>query len=720
MFKTLRGLHLLKEKKFQDSSIKAHIENWDVNFDTDISTFINSALFRSQRRIILDRIFIDHPITPRLLMDPKAVADAAWCSVYTLKDDIASDAYDPLLLPPSLEEWLSVVSSMLNGKAPDPSMITYEMLKHLGPVANSLLLILIRKVRIGIDQGEVISPLLWVIYIDPLLTVLKYEIVDPYILQFVSLSPFAVITIPDLKISNLVFMDNSTLISSTKSGIEYMLSITEEFYTLNNTSVNHQKYTLISNSLPLTTTSSLSLQQIANECNSFAATLRPAKLSAKQVVYLYNTVLVPKLEYRMQVTHLTEKDCDVSTQHTCSLIKHKANFSRSLPNSLLYLPQALGLINLANTTIPDSNDQLQDRYVCSPLITSTVTLSPGVSTSRTNRKWIVTLDDVDVPLFGKQLSVQLAKNTCVIVYWISDCLSFPSDLICLRPCLSCDAHTPFSTASTHPSDSTRCTFKVSLLQSLVLSTINERICQNTTKIISSHSWADLSNFVTSYFHRLDLSPDFSLSSSTVNRPFAAVSFTTRLSHLPTPVVLAPHSHYCYYTDGSLINLSTAEVSMGWSWVQVIHDAGYLNSVAIYACGSIRDWPSFSRAEAAAIFATLAVTPADSTVSIYTDSQTTIDGLRLCASFSYTNSRLYYKTSNFELWASIERCIYGNQFTVLPIKVKGHNGNYWNEFADSLANTAHLSDDVTSLHIDDYTSSHDIRLVYDDIVCESNP
>ncbi|GET02917.1 ribonuclease H-like domain-containing protein [Rhizophagus clarus] len=682
MFKTLRGLHLLKEKKFQDSSIKAHIENWDVNFDTDISTFINSALFRSQRRIILDRIFIDHPITPRLLMDPKAVADAAWCSVYTLKDDIASDAYDPLLLPPSLEEWLSVVSSMLNGKAPDPSMITYEMLKHLGPVANSLLLILIRKVRIGIDQGEVISPLLWVIYIDPLLTVLKYEIVDPYILQFVSLSPFAVITIPDLKISNLVFMDNSTLISSTKSGIEYMLSITEEFYTLNNTSVNHQKYTLISNSLPLTTTSSLSLVDFNLTLSSLNT------ISTLQITPISITSSFRFLGHALYV-NLTD----------------------------ITLP---GHTPLANTTIPDSNDQLQDRYVCSPLITSTVTLSPGVSTSRTNRKWIVTLDDVDVPLFGKQLSVQLAKNTCVIVYWISDCLSFPSDLICLRPCLSCDAHTPFSTASTHPSDSTRCTFKVSLLQSLVLSTINERICQNTTKIISSHSWADLSNFVTSYFHRLDLSPDFSLSSSTVNRPFAAVSFTTRLSHLPTPVVLAPHSHYCYYTDGSLINLSTAEVSMGWSWVQVIHDAGYLNSVAIYACGSIRDWPSFSRAEAAAIFATLAVTPADSTVSIYTDSQTTIDGLRLCASFSYTNSRLYYKTSNFELWASIERCIYGNQFTVLPIKVKGHNGNYWNEFADSLANTAHLSDDVTSLHIDDYTSSHDIRLVYDDIVCESNP
>uniref|UniRef100_U9TBR8 Uncharacterized protein n=1 Tax=Rhizophagus irregularis (strain DAOM 181602 / DAOM 197198 / MUCL 43194) TaxID=747089 RepID=U9TBR8_RHIID len=38
------------------------------------------------------------------------------------------------------------------------------------------------------------------------------------------------------------------------------------------------------------------------------------------------------------------------------------------------------------------------------------------------------------------------------------------------------------------------------------------------------------------------------------------------------------------------------------------------------------------------------------VSIYTDSQAANDGLRLCASSSYSNSYLYYKNTNFELWA----------------------------------------------------------------------
>ncbi|GBB94891.1 hypothetical protein RclHR1_24340003 [Rhizophagus clarus] len=128
--------------------------------------------------------------------------------------------------------------------------------------------------------------------------------------------------------------------------------------------------------------------------------------------------------------------------------------------------------------------------------------------------------------------------------------------------------------------------------------------------------------------------------------------------------------------------------MGWSWVQLIPDVGYLNSVASYTHGTIQNWPSFTRAEAAVIYAALSVSSDNSTISIYTDSQAAIDGLNLCASSSYTNSR--------------------------------HDGNYWNEFADSLANSAHYSDMASLLPVATYTSSHNVHLVYDTIVCESNP
>ncbi|GET64412.1 RNA-directed DNA polymerase from mobile element jockey-like [Rhizophagus irregularis DAOM 181602=DAOM 197198] len=1083
----LHGFLLLKEKDFQDSSIRAKLDDRDTHFETDISSFINSALSRTRRRITLDRVFIDHPTQPKLLTDPHDIDDAVinhfqnsvpikstppdnisalperWSSAYRPMDDVDSSIYNSLLDPPTLEEWLSTVSSMPNDKAPGPSMITYEMLKHLGSNTSALVLILVQsclytadipdlwrqamvfpipkphewkcqlmntrpitllevirkslvklfynrlasilaskevlkggnfaglpggscrdpivvlesiihdahvnksplwilsqdiskafdsvdlkmlrfaleriklpasatkfilslfmkrsnrvftahgttpsyRVCIGIDQGEVISPLLWVIYIDPLLTILKNEMMDPYILHAPSLSnPLAEISSDELRINNLVFMDDSTLISSSKLGMELMLSITEEFYQINNTSANHNKYVLITNSLPPTSVSSPSpvvfdlqlselnkvpsisivpiamnssfrflgvwfnvagsrdfvKKQVARECNSFAATVRPAKLSAKQVVYLHNTVLIPKLEYRMQVTHLSESECASATSSIRSLVKHKANFSRVLPDSILFLSQGLGLINLffhqsqthltnlfllanssssfmknlllyrlrliqfsflipispllvkdwtiwsklfafkqdyiacaialltttpfklsrsqlstlpaltipdghtplfevmtpnifisyfrrlrslqlyylsqfitpqgthmitwnvylsnlssrkghrvlphkwfndirQNVTIPNSNSFLLDQF-SSDATPSNVDLIPAFGSSRKSMKWIVTLDEDGSPLFGKQLSKQ--QYSCKIVYWTSDCVTRPNDVITLAPCPGCSKHVPVSHTKNQPSDVTPLCIipKLSPLRSLILPTTQERIRYDTVNITSPFTWADLDETVRSYYGRLDTQPNFSqVDVVTLPTPSfppsldSAASFAFAASPLATP----PDNHYCFYTDGSLINLGTPVVSMGWSWVQVLDGAGFFQSIAAHAHGIIHNWPSSTRAEIAAIHAALTVTPPSSTVTIHTDSQSAIDGLRLCATFSYSNSRLYYKTTNFELWAIIERLISSKSLSVMAVKVKSHS--------------AILLSDL------DQISPHDFLLTYDDILCESNP
>ncbi|GES81510.1 ribonuclease H-like domain-containing protein [Rhizophagus clarus] len=169
-----------------------------------------------------------------------------------------------------------------------------------------------------------------------------------------------------------------------------------------------------------------------------------------------------------------------------------------------------------------------------------------------------------------------------------------------------------------------------------------------TEVVSTYSWADLYNTVVSYSRCLNISPDFSSSSLAVDDDLVRNSPSCGSSCLPSPIILSPGSHYRFYTDGSLINLGSPDVLMGWSWVQIIHDAGYLNSMVTYAHGTIRHWSSSTRAEVAAIFAALSISPDDSTISIYTDSQAAVDDLRLCASSSYTNSRSYYKTTNFEL------------------------------------------------------------------------
>ncbi|CAB4488155.1 unnamed protein product [Rhizophagus irregularis] len=1076
---TLHGFLLLKEKDFQDSSIRAKLDDRDNNFETDISSFINSALSRTRRRITLDRVFIDHPTQPKLLTDPHDIDDAVinhfqnsvpikssppdnistfperWSSAYCPMDDVDSSIYNSLLDPPTLEEWLSTVSSMPNDKAPGPSMITYEMLKHLGSNTSALVLILVQsclrtadipdlwrqamvfpipkphewkcqlkntrpitllevirkslvklfynrlasilasnevlkggnfagllggscrdpivvlesiihdahvnksplwilsqdiskafdsvdlkmlrfaleriklpasatkfilslfmkrsnrvftahgttpsyRVRIGIDQGEVISPLLWVIYIDPLLTVLKNEMMDPYTLHAPLLSnPLAKTNSDGLQFNNLVFMDDSTLISSSKSGMESMLSITEEFYQINNTSANHNKYVLITNSLPSTSASSPSpvvfdlqlsglnkvpsisivpismnssfrflgvwfnvagsrdfvKKQVVRECNSFAATVRPAKLSAKQVVYLHNTVLVPKLEYRMQVTHLSESECASATSSIRSLVKHKANFSRVLPDSILFLSQGLGLINLffhqsqthltnlfllANSSsffmknlflyrlrliqfsflIPISPLLVKDWTIWSKLfafkqdyiactialLTATpfklsrsqlstlpdLTISDGhtplfevmtpkifisyfrrlrclqlyylsqfitpqgthmitwnvylshLSSRKGHRvlphKWFNDIhQNVTVPNSNSLLLDQFSSEaipsgvdllskqqySCKIVHWISDCVTRPNDVITLTPCPGCSKHVPVTHTKSNPTDVTPLCIipKLSPLRSLILPTTQERIRHDTTTITSPFTWADLDETVRSYYDRLDTQPNFSqVEVVTLPTPslFPSLGSAASLAFAASPLATPPDNHYCFYTDGSLINLGTSEVSMGWSWVQVLDGAGFFQSIAAYAHGIIHNWPSFTRAEIAAIHAALTVTPPFSTVTIHTDSQSAIDGLRLCATFSYSNSRLYYKTTNFELWAIIERLIFSKSLSVTAIKVKGYSGNFYNDYADSLANSAHTSSSTFLLSDLDQVSPHDFLLKYDDILCESNP
>lgn len=70
-------------------------------------------------------------------------------------------------------------------------------------------------VNIGIDQGEIISPLLWVIYLNPLLTALHLNHLDSYHMSATNLTFLAPLTMQsyEANINNLVFMNDFTLSS---------------------------------------------------------------------------------------------------------------------------------------------------------------------------------------------------------------------------------------------------------------------------------------------------------------------------------------------------------------------------------------------------------------------------------------------------------------------------------------------------------------------------
>ncbi len=103
-------------------------------------------------------------------------------------------------------------------------------------------------VKIEIDQGEIISPLLWCIYFDPLLCKINdldygYTLSHTQITDVISNSYFT----SSLQISSLSFMDDTNWISDSQDYLESILQIADEFYDLTRATINKYKSCLLTN-----------------------------------------------------------------------------------------------------------------------------------------------------------------------------------------------------------------------------------------------------------------------------------------------------------------------------------------------------------------------------------------------------------------------------------------------------------------------------------------
>src|SRR5436190_2658467 len=103
-------------------------------------------------------------------------------------------------------------------------------------------------VLIGIDQGEVISPLLWCIYYDPLLCEVHLRSHIGYTIQhswFTNLdNPTSYNSLCE-RISSQAYMNDTNWMASSKEQLEETLGLTREFNDLNNILVNDDKAELM-------------------------------------------------------------------------------------------------------------------------------------------------------------------------------------------------------------------------------------------------------------------------------------------------------------------------------------------------------------------------------------------------------------------------------------------------------------------------------------------
>ena len=233
-------------------------------------------------------------------------------------------------------------------------------------------------VKIGIDQGEVISPLLWCIYLDPLLSEVA-KLNKGYLIEHEWTSNMINLTTQRLseRISSLAYMDDTNWIASSKEDLEEILETAEEFYSFTRSALNKDKSKLLTTSRCQSSCIKLKFgsttidiapekgsirflgvwintkqsplfvkSQINQNICRFINLMRYKPLTDKQLSYIVNMVLCPLIEYRIQLTPLSKKECDQFFTPLRILFKRKCKFALSFPNIMLHFKEFYNLNDL--------------------------------------------------------------------------------------------------------------------------------------------------------------------------------------------------------------------------------------------------------------------------------------------------------------------------------------------------------------------------------------
>ena len=229
-------------------------------------------------------------------------------------------------------------------------------------------------VLVGIDQGEVISPLLWCIYYDPLLS--RLQNMSNYNLTGYQLShtwqPNLKTTENQTKSCNIpltAFMDDSNWIADSIAKLENTLHITSSFNTLNDIQTNDDKAVLLTTKVPdnhepiiLNVNSKqiaikpISLHdstrilgvwlsagksnkyifdQLKQEIQQYCTILQHKIVTDQQLLYIYNMVIIPRIEFRSQLVFLSKEQCNTLQAPFRILFKHKLKMAKNIPNAIL-------------------------------------------------------------------------------------------------------------------------------------------------------------------------------------------------------------------------------------------------------------------------------------------------------------------------------------------------------------------------------------------------
>ena len=85
------------------------------------------------------------------------------------------------------------------------------------------------------------------------------------------------------------------------------------------------------------------IDKIRQDIDKIVSVLKGKKATGKQALYIFNRILIPRIEYKIRYCHLSPKECDTLTAQYRRVLKNKTEICNTLPNSAVHHK---GLLNL--------------------------------------------------------------------------------------------------------------------------------------------------------------------------------------------------------------------------------------------------------------------------------------------------------------------------------------------------------------------------------------
>ena len=101
--------------------------------------------------------------------------------------------------------------------------------------------------------------------------------------------------------------------------------------------------------------------QIKQEIDLMSNKMRKKYVTSQQITYVFNAVILPRIEYRTNLHLFTEKELINLAGPVRKLLKLKTNLANTIPNALLWDKKIYNLINVFSRLIEHHSANLLNR-----------------------------------------------------------------------------------------------------------------------------------------------------------------------------------------------------------------------------------------------------------------------------------------------------------------------------------------------------------------------